>query len=119
MPLMRISNGATDIDFQSLQGSIIPEDNRAVTHISKSGVLWTARIFETGQWFPVLRLTEANAANINLWSREKRTCTFVPDQDGAPGTTFSVVMLNTALPMQRISDDGPTYDGQLNLRETT
>lgn len=119
MPLMRISNGGTDIDFQALAGSTIPEDNRAVNHVSKSGVLWTARIFETGQWFPILTLKEANAANINLWSREKRTCTFVPDQDGAPGTTHSVVMLNIALPMQRISDDGPSYEGQLNLRKTT
>lgn len=119
MPLMRISNGGTDIDFQSLAGSTIPEDLNFVQHVSKNGTLWSARIFEIGQWFPVLWRTESDAANLNLWTRERRTCTFAPDQAGAPGTTHQVKILNRILPMQRISDDGPTYEGQLNLREVS
>jgi hypothetical protein len=118
MPLMRLTYSGTDIDFQSLHGSIIPNDLNSVSHISKDGTLWTATRFEVMQWEPIARLVGSDAANINTWTQERYTCTFTPDR-ASPATTYQVKILNRALPMQRVSDDGPTYQGQLLVRRTS
>lgn len=119
MPQMRLTYSGTDIYFQSLQGSLVPEHLGSVVHTSKDGTLWMATRFDVLQWEPILRLTESNAANVNMWTRARYTCTFYPDYGDAPGTSYSVKILNRSVPMQRISDDGPTYEGQLLLRRIT
>lgn len=117
MPLMRLTYSGTDIDFQSLHGSIIPDDLDTAIHTSKDGTLWIATRSEIPQWEPVLRLVGGDATNINAWTSNRYTCTFTPDR-ASPATTHQVKILNRSLPMQRISDEGPTYDGQLLVRKT-
>jgi hypothetical protein len=119
MPLMRLTYSGTDIDFYSDIGSTISDHLDFVAHTSKNGTLWTMKRAEVPQWEPKLRLDETDADNINDWTKERYTCTFCPDQEGAPGTTHQVKILNTKLPMQRVADGGPVYDGQLILRKTT
>jgi hypothetical protein len=97
---------------------LIPDDIKAAILISKNGTLWVAKEYEIGQWEPILRLVDTDADNVNTWTKERYTCTFYPDYAGAPGTSYSVKILNEKLPMQRQSDDGPTYEGQLIIRET-
>lgn len=119
MPQMRISYSGTNIDFQSLQGSIIPNLLDSVMHTSKDGTLWIATRAEVPEWEPILRLTGSDATNVNTWTQERYTCAFYPNYGDAPGTSHSVKILNRSLPMQRISDSGPTYQGQLLLRKIT
>ena len=115
---MRLSYDGTDIDFQSGEETKIPYDLKVSILISKNGTLWIAKEYEVGKWEPVVQCGLADADNFNLWTQERYTCTFVPDQDDDPGTTYQVKLLNTERPMQRSFDGGPVYDGQLIIRVT-
>lgn len=118
MPVMRLTYMGTDIDFQTEHGSTIPDDIKTTILTSKNGTLWIAQEYELGKWEPVLKTDKTDADNLNEWCKNRRACTLAPDQEGDPGTTYTVQMLNLQLPMQRTYDAGPIYEGQLILRET-
>lgn len=117
MPQQRLTYSGTDIDWQTLHGSKELGELSQSILISKNGTLWINQVYALDRWQPLVVLQDATeAGNINSWVANRRTCTFYPDYSGAPGVSHSVKLLNEEYPMQLVSEDGPTYEGSLDIR---
>ena len=118
---MRLTYSGTNVDFAPGMGYAEP-DVLGISHVrTPNGTLYTYRFFYKYRWeIPVSWFDSTDTTNINTWWNNAYDCTFVPDLINAPGTSYTVRIVNSNKPLSMFS--GPNwrtyYQGSIILEQT-
>jgi len=121
MDTMRLTYGGTSVNFSPGPGYSEPDVMDVVHKRSKNGTLHSYKHFNKGRWeCPVSWFDATDTANINSWWANIYDLTFIPDLIGAPGTSYTVRIVNSNKPLLQFS--GPNwriyYAGTIILEQT-
>ena len=116
---VRWTDGGNTITLAPILGYVSPYRRRESVNITLSGKtfthLWSQKLRED---VPLVHVSQANRDQFYTWWNEKIELTYTPDQDGAPGTTFTTKLMGDAFGLQlwRLKDFD-TYAGSLVVVE--
>ena len=118
---VRLTYGGTNVDFSPDMGYDKPDILGTVHSRTPNGTLYSYKLFYKRRWeIPVSWFDSTDATNINTWWQNIYDCTFVPDMINAPGTNYTVRIVNTTKPLSGFS--GPNwetyYRGTVILEQT-
>lgn len=116
----RLTYSGTNVDFAPGFGYSKPGILDVVHKRSKSGALKSYKHFYKGRWeCPVSWFDSTDTTNINTWWQNVYDLTFVPDLINAPGTSYTVRIMNSNTPLLQFS--GPYwetyYEGTIILEQ--
>jgi hypothetical protein len=117
----RITYSGTNVDFSPGMGYSKPDVSDIIHSRSKNGTLYSYKHFIKYRWeIPVSFFDGTDAGNINSWWSNVYNLTFVPDMVNAPGTSYTVRIVNSNRPLLQFS--GPNwetyYAGTIILEQT-
>jgi len=118
---MRLTYSGTNIDFAPGPAYAKPDVLKITHRRAGDGTLHTHKFYYKLRWeVPITWLNKTDTDNLNSWWSNARDCTLVPDLVGAPGTSYTVRIVNTTRPILRFI--GPYWEtyfqGTLILEQT-
>jgi len=117
----RLTYGGTSVNFSPGLGYSKPDVLDVIHKRTKSGALKSYKHFYKYRWeCPVSWFDSTDAGNINSWWSNVYDLTFIPDYINAPGTSYTVRIVNSNRPLLQFS--GPNwetyYQGTIILEQT-
>jgi len=121
--VQRLTDGVDTCDFNPLIDRFRqPDMFFEAENIATDGTYYNYQLGTPVKFYEVgvTNISAANAAIINSWNEDRDSLTFTPDLTGAPGTTYTVKLINKSRPLQVVpySPWGTlTYYGTLLIRQ--
>ena len=116
---MRLTDGVNTIDFSPILGYVSPFARRESVNVTLSGKRFTHKWnMKERHDVPLINVSQADRDQYLTWWDAKTELTYTPDQDGAPGTTFTVKLMNPSFPFRLFNlASFETYRGTLVIVE--
>jgi hypothetical protein len=120
MATMSLAYAATTITFSPAPGYAKTDILEKLHTRARNGTLNTYKFFVKLRWeIPLSWVGSTDAGNFNTWWSNCYDCTFIPDTVNAPGTSYTVRIVNDTRPLGQFS--GPNwetyYQGSLILEQ--
>ena len=114
---MRLTDGVNTVDFSPRPGYDAPEDRRRSVHKALDGTLYIYEWSNKQSYnIPVSNIDSTDTGYIESWWQDTDELTFTPDL-GSPGTTYTIQIVNSTSPLQKMFPHWDIYEGELILRE--
>jgi len=116
---MRLTDGGNTVNFSPILGFATPYARREAVNVTISGKRfvhkWHQKRLDDS---PLVNVSQADRDQLFTWWDSKTELTWTPDLDGAPGTTFTVKLMNPIFPLQLFHlKDFDVYAGTLVIVE--
>ena len=100
----RLTYSGTNVDFSPGIGYAKPDVLDVIHRRTKNGTLKSYKHFYKYRWeCPVSFFDATKSTNINSWWSNVYNCTFIPDYINAPGTSYTVRIVNSNRPLLQFS----------------
>lgn len=98
---IRWTDGGNTITLSPILGYVSPYRRRESVNVTLSGKTfthkWSQKLREN---VPLVNVSAANRNQFYTWWNAKTELTYTPDLDGAPGTTYTVKLMDDSFPLQ-------------------
>lgn len=116
---VRFTDGGDTIDISPILGWTSPYARREAVNVTLSGNVkthkWSQKLLES---VPFTNVSSADRDQFYTWWNAKTDLTYTPDQDGAPGVTYTCKLMGDEFPLQLFNPASTTvYAGVLIVRE--
>ena len=100
MSAIRVTDGATTIDFDPAEGYIEPKILDKTHHRAIDGTALAYKWWAKRRWeIPLDRIAKSDADQFNTWWEALTSLTLTPDMVNASTTTFTVLLRNDTAPV--------------------
>lgn len=106
---MRLTYSGTNVNFAPAMGYSKPDVLDVVHRRTGNGTLRSKKFYYKYRWeVPVVWFDSTDTGNINSWWQNVYDLTFIPDLINAPGTSYTVRIVNDTRPLLQFS--GPNWE---------